>query len=76
MNLNETFILAKLDKAVEASGEAIIGTQYGDITVRKDRSGFVAMIQLESETQFTYEASGATNAFLKLADKLKAAEVK
>ena len=72
MNLQETHILRKLDETVESSGEGIIGTQYGNITVRRVANDTYYAVLHATSMELTFASGTASNAFLKLADKIKA----
>lgn len=70
MNLQETHILRKLDETVLNDGEAIVGTNYGNVTVRKTGQTFVAIAH-NSNFDLSFCDSCPSAAFLKLAAKLK-----
>ena len=72
MNLQETNILRKLDETVESIGEGIIGTQYGNITVRKVANNTYYAVLHATSMELIFANGTASNAFLKLADKIKA----
>lgn len=72
MNLQETHILRKPDNKVELDGERIIGTQHGNITVRKVAENTYFAVLHASGFELTFSSGMASTAFLKLAEKIKA----
>jgi hypothetical protein len=74
MTVTKCEVLRKLDQTLYAGQPAIVGTQYGDITVRKAMTpGYCATLG-EGDTFSDFYAYGFTpsTAFLALAEKMKA----
>lgn len=72
LNGQECHLLRKLDETVERDGSAIIGTQFGDVLVRKATRGFIAHM-VENKWRGTFNHGAASSAFLQLANKLRGA---
>ena len=75
MNMRMCVILKKLDQTVYGGAPAIIGTQYGDITVRKAlMPGYVAQIGSGEVPDKCAYGETPSIAFRKLSGTVKAAQ--
>ena len=70
LNLAETNTLRRIDETVSAQGIAIVGTNYGDVTVLRRNDKFFA---LATSKGVTVEGVTGATAFMNLAGKLKGA---
>jgi hypothetical protein len=76
LNLRETHLLRRLDEKVQLGEPKAVETQYGDVVVAKNVvGGFVASVNNENYFDLVF-AYSASDAFLKLADKLRAEAAK